>query len=382
MRAAVFATILSHLFDIHLVVINLWDRAHELSVTMRPMFTTVRVISIRQLSEMKKGKSLLTVSNVSHIHVFRIQLARFIHSELARMPHRLNITLDMDDYESVLYRRMSDLYFSCGDVSHARMLSKRAARFSIIERDVLPLFDQVFLASPADRLSLATNLSLTNVALVENVIKPHSITRQRKVHNQPVRLLFVGTLDYFPNEDAICWFCNKMLPLLRQVGAPEVCVQIVGSRPTRRVRDLASIPNVLLIGEVDKIDDFYRQADFAIVPLRAGSGTRIKVLESLNFGCPVVSTSLGVEGLDVKAGEQVLVGDSEVEFVQACVALIKDAALCKRLGEAGRQWVRRNHSIARAERSIRSYFDSVGHSYAPRAAEVDLDSVNSGPRLW
>lgn len=158
---------------------------------------------------------------------------------------------------------------------------------------------------------------------------------------QRPRLLFTGAINYVPNTDAVIHFCRDILPAVR-TAVPEVSFAIVGRDPPGRVRRLTG-PSVVVTGTVPDVRPWMREATVFVVPLRSGSGTRLKILEALASGCAVVSTSIGCEGLDVTHGEDILIADTPAEFAQAVVRSLRDPELRARLGARGRTLVERQY---------------------------------------
>jgi len=152
----------------------------------------------------------------------------------------------------------------------------------------------------------------------------------------PLRLLFIGTMTYGPNEDAAIYFCEKILPLVRQPLDGAVRLAIVGKGPSARVCTLAKEDLVHVTGGVPEVEPYYAEADVVVVPIRYGGGTRIKILEALALGRPVVSTTIGAEGLDLRNEEDILLADTPHDFAHHCVALAHDPARRASLAASGR----------------------------------------------
>lgn len=170
----------------------------------------------------------------------------------------------------------------------------------------------------------------------------------------PAALVFVGSMAYKPCEDAAVWLVRKILPLVRQ-QLGEVQVWIVGRDPGRRVKELAG-DGVFVTGEVADVIPFYARATVAVAPLRAGSGSRLKILEAMALGRPLVSTSIGAEGLEVKNGTHLLVADEPADFAAAIVKLICDEDLRNALAVAARGLVELRHGWDdRAEELLQIY---------------------------
>lgn len=152
--------------------------------------------------------------------------------------------------------------------------------------------------------------------------------------SRPARLLFFGRLDYFPNVDALRFLRESMLDELRR-QLPGFHIRIVGAGDTSAITALfRDAPEVEVVGFVDSIGDELRDADAVLVPLRTGGGTRLKILEAMAAGRPVISTTIGAEGIDATDGFDILLRDQPDEFVAAVAAVIADPQLAHRLGVA------------------------------------------------
>jgi len=150
-------------------------------------------------------------------------------------------------------------------------------------------------------------------------------------------LLFVGNMDYVACADAVVYFCREILPRIQQmIGAMEMW--IVGTDPRPEVRRLNG-NGVHVTGRVEDVRPYYSRSTAFVVPLRAGGGTRLKILEAMALGRPVVSTSIGCEGLDVVDGEHLFIADSPEQFAEKTVRFLTDEALRQRITTKARQLV-------------------------------------------
>lgn len=206
-----------------------------------------------------------------------------------------------------------------------------ARLWSGLQRRIAASVDRVAVCSDEDRRFLA----VSNCNVVPNGYPeppPHAV--DHPVGAVP-RLLFVGALTYEPNRLGVEWFVNEVLPSIRAaVGAVEFVV--VGDHDGIDVNDLRA-PDVTFAGWVLDVTDHYRSATIAVVPLRSGGGTRVKVIEALARSVPLVSTSFGCAGHDLVAGEELLVADDAAQFAARCCEVLTDEPLRSRLVEAGRR---------------------------------------------
>ncbi|HEY0757685.1 MAG TPA: glycosyltransferase family 4 protein [Acidisarcina sp.] len=151
-------------------------------------------------------------------------------------------------------------------------------------------------------------------------------------------LFFVGVLGYPPNSDGLAWFAREVWPLII-AERPRVRLEVAGHAPPPEVMKLNDIANVTVRGFVEEIISYYQQASVVIVPLRAGGGTRLKVLEAMALGRAVVSTTIGCEGLEVVPGEHLLIADDPAEFAAAVLGLLGDDTLRQRIVKSARRLV-------------------------------------------
>jgi glycosyltransferase involved in cell wall biosynthesis len=168
-------------------------------------------------------------------------------------------------------------------------------------------------------------------------------------HEIPNRLVFAGAMDWYPNEDGMLDFVHSTLPLIRR-EMPDVSLTVVGRNPTARIREATAQANVTVTGTVEDIRPFVAESSVFVVPLRVGGGTRMKIFEALAMGKPVVSTTIGAEGLVLNHGEHFLRADTSEEFAQSVVALLRDPAKRKTLAETGRRLVEEHYSWAHVAR--------------------------------
>ncbi len=158
----------------------------------------------------------------------------------------------------------------------------------------------------------------------------------------PPRIVFTGAMDYRPNHDGIEWFLREVLPALEQ-RLPDFRVTIVGRNPAPALKNLAVGGRVELTGRVEDVKPYVTGADVFIAPLRVGGGTRLKILEAMAAGVPVVSTTVGAEGIDARDGEHLVLADAPAAFAEAVAGLAGDAARGAALAEKARDLVVRRY---------------------------------------
>ena len=170
---------------------------------------------------------------------------------------------------------------------------------------------------------------------------------------EPSHLVFTGSMDWLPNEDAMLHFVDRILPLIRK-AEPEVTLSIVGRAPTPAVRRLAHQSGIVVTGSVEDVRPYVNKAQVYVVPLRIGGGTRLKIYEAMSMGKAVVSTTVGAEGLPVTAGRHIIIADDPARFAGAVVDLIRDDDLRRRLESEARRLVVERYDWSIVARELES----------------------------
>jgi len=211
----------------------------------------------------------------------------------------------------------------------------RVSRYeSVVEQ-----FNACFVCSEPDREQLRKAAPEADIRLIPNGVDLACFSGTAAAAYEPNRIVFTGNLTYHPNIDGIFYFVNEIFPLIKK-EIPAAKFYIVGQSPSAKIRALAG-DDVVVTGFVEDIKQYYLSSAVAVSPIRFGAGTLNKILEPLALGVPVVATSMGIEGLDLTIGKDILVADRPHAFAKHVVHLLKDAEFRDRLGNAGMAIVRR-----------------------------------------
>lgn len=196
--------------------------------------------------------------------------------------------------------------------------------------------------SDTDRALLSTLAPGATVRAIPTGVDTHYFT-PNGIPEAHARLVFTGSMDWYPNEDAMLYFVEAILPLIRR-EIPDTSLTIVGRNPSARLRALAGKAGVQVTGTVDDVRPHIAEAAIYVVPLRIGGGTRIKIFEGLAMAKAIVSTTIGAEGLPLLPDAHFLRADDPGEFARAVVSLLRDPARRRALGTAGRRLVAERYS--------------------------------------
>ena len=216
-------------------------------------------------------------------------------------------------------------------------------RMDAAERRYLKAADHVLAVSGKDRDHFSTFIDPRRISVIPTGVDIDYFSPQPGIETAH-SLVFTGSMDWLPNEDAMFYFVEEILPFIRQ-GCPNVSLEIVGRSPSIKLKAfIKKSANIRLTGWVEDIRPFLAKAAVSIVPLRIGGGTRMKIFEAMAMGKAVVSTSIGAEGLPVQSGENILLSDAPEDFARAVLSLLTDETKRNKLGAVARNLVEHNYS--------------------------------------
>lgn len=205
------------------------------------------------------------------------------------------------------------------------------------------LFDGVITVSPDDSRLARELYGLTNVlGDVPTGVDVAFFTPSKVAAPSPFTIGFLGSMDWMPNIDACQYFLEDILPLIHQ-SRPDIRLKIIGRNPPAQLRARAG-EHVIVTGTVDDVRPHVQGCHAIVIPLRAGGGTRIKIYEAMAMGVPVVSTSIGAEGLPVTHGHNILLADDPQTFADAILSLAGDASQRASLARQAREDVENHYS--------------------------------------
>lgn len=266
------------------------------------------------------------------------------------VPERLRsrIVLDTQNYETLRIRAIAQSEGGIGRRSVARLQVGAVERY---ENDVLRSVGTI-LAVSAPEAEAFERIAPGRVHIVPNGVDVDAITPS-SIPPLSRGLLFLGSLTYSANRDALRYFVEKIAPLLTDA---QVSVTVVGSAPAKAVHETAArspVP-VKVAGYVADLGPYLSSSRAMVVPLRHGAGTRLKILEALAWGLPVVTTSIGGAGLNLVDGEHALIADDPEAFAAAVERLVSDDELWTRISHAGRSLVEQSYGWSRIGRVLDS----------------------------
>lgn len=311
-------------------------------------------------------------NELSALFVFRLECYPFMEKCHILLPVRY---LDLDELVSRRENLIADLKRQANVYREPEPHERRMlAVWRIMEKAIIPHFQKIFVASDFEAEQVRKHVDSERIHVLPNIAPPRPALPAIK-KSGPHEILFVGTLSYYPNEDAVHYFHREIFPLIRAELGEDVVFRIVGFGSPKSLQPLKNEPGVSLEGFQKDLTPFYASASLIVVPLRAGTGTRLKILEAFSYGRPVVSTSIGAQGLNVTDGENILIADDAGSFAAACLDVLRQSRLSDKLISGGRQLQQERYSHEALLQSYDKVMEKRPASVHEAGREAELDAV-------
>ena len=239
------------------------------------------------------------------------------------------------------------------------------------EQQACRRFDRVIAVSVEDRDQMRHDYGVDSVFDVPTGVDTEFFRPSGKETVNPHNLVFTGSMDWLPNEDAIRYFIEQILPLIKQT-IPDVTLTVVGRNPYPGLLDLSkSDKSIIVTGRVDDVRPFIERAAAYVVPLRIGGGTRLKIFEAMAMEKAIVSTTIGAEGLPVRHNEELILADTPAGFAGSVVSLLQDPSFARRIAQRAAVTVRETFGWRRVAENFASLCENTGNEAATPASIAD-----------
>ena len=285
--------------------------------------------------------------------------AVFVHRLASMIPFFLNsnklppIFFDLDDIEHIAFRRR--LKYLPGVLSKFKNIMMYPA-LCFGEKRAIKLAQRTFVCSDHDLEYLSDKWGVDGLVKIPNAIP---LPEKQEIIKEP-NLLFIGSYSYKPNLDAANFLINKIWPFIKE-KVPKAKLFIAGKSPENIPSYHIRTEGVIFTGFVKNIESLYQQTRIVCVPILSGSGTRVKIIEAAAYGKPIVSTSVGVEGLEMTDGINIIIRDDPKKFADECIELLNDHNRCVVIGSAGREFVSKTNNHDNIKEKIKQTIIQAHH---------------------
>jgi sugar transferase (PEP-CTERM/EpsH1 system associated) len=285
------------------------------------------------------------------VHTHLIRMAQYTARHLS-IPRVLDVTDAVSLYLMRFLAKERNLLKKVGlFVEHRRV--KRYER-------IIQKFDCTLVCSEVDRTVLRQAGQGARIELLYNGVDLDIFSDNGGLAYERHSIIYTGNMTYYPNKDGAIYLARRIFPLVQE-EISDAKLYIVGQDPPKRVKSLENA-HIVVTGFVPNIQDYYLRSAVAVSPIRFGAGTLNKILEPLALGVPVVSTSVGFEGLQLRHGEDILIADTPEAFAEAIVAVLTDQSLRKKLSDNGKHVVRSLYGWETIAQKLEDIYTSVFES--------------------
>lgn len=349
------------------------SRLKDFQSVARSIVTHSPIVILRdELSEMSRiVRMLVSELEIDAIHADQISMAQYATRSDIRLPDNRRPLLILDQHNA-LFRVVARQSRSLKRIN--RLIWNREARLlADYERRICRQFDAIMTVSDKDREDLlllyrgkTSELMKKKFTTIPICVDPNE--RSPVAWDSSTRdIIHIGSLNWPPNIEAILWFAQKVFPIIL-ARYPDTTFTIVGREPPKVITQLAEQPNyhssqIQVTGFVAQPESLLAQSRAFIVPVLAGSGMRVKILDAWLWGVPVISTSIGAEGLKIQPGRNILIADEPETFANEIMRLRQDFTLASRLRDNGRKWVEKHYNWHREYTVVEKVYESaaLGH---------------------
>jgi len=336
--------------EIHTVKLPTWKSIANVGSYSLFSSLPLQVLYYQSSAFKARLKSVLAQNSFDIVHVYLLRLAPYL-SDIC-VPKVLEL---IDSMQLNWHRRMS-----IARQPERILLSEELRRVTAYEKSLSKCADQLIVVSERDKKFIpGENTSVIPLGVDANAFRPSPS------HSKQCDIIFSGNMGYSPNVSAVVWFVSECLPYIQTV-VPGVSFTVVGTNPSRRIRELVLRHNFHLTGHVESMPEALSSAKVAIAPMLSGSGMQFKILEAMSCGLPVVTTSLGLGDIKALPGRDLSVADSPREFSDAVIQYLRNPELAAMVGRDARSFIEKCHSwesgVSQLE-AIYSKLANVGNSH-------------------
>ena len=290
----------------------------------------------------------VATAGIDLVHAFSSSTAQYVdpYGHLPRI-------MQFADLDSIKWRQMGRMERP----PMAWVYAAEAVRLLWYERSIASRYDRCLVVTEEEREEMMRWVPLARSAVAANGVDVDYFAPSPEPPEED-HLVFVGVMDYYPNEEGMEYFCREVLPLVRR-ERPGCKLTIVGSKPTDKVKALGLTPGVTVTGRVEDIRPYMARATLAVVPLRLARGVQNKVLEAMSMGMAVVASTAAFRGVEAVAGVHALVEDEPGPMADAVVALLRDPQRRREMGEASRRVMQERYSWEAQVAKLEALYDEV-----------------------
>jgi len=292
-------------------------------------------------------EACLSTADVVHLHALQ---TTFLASRLADVP----AVIRFNNVKSDIYRQYARYTNNPAEAAYASLQHVKTRRY---EGTIPGRSDLTLAITDEDRDRLRQYGADGRIEVLPAGVDLSQYDASER-DPEPRQITFFGSMDYHPNEDAAVWFTEEVFPRIR-AEIPDATLELVGKSPPDSVAELDADDGVTVTGFVEDIDERVRRASVVVIPIRVGTGIRMKILHAMAMGVPIVTTPVGVQGIAVEDGYHASIAEGPVDFAAATTSLLDDPERQRRYARNARELVATDHDWTGIVRDLERYYEEV-----------------------
>lgn len=335
------------------------SRIRDIFAMVRSLLTNQPFVITRDIvpGMMRAIERIVRANRFDYVHADQLWMAQYaLHARRLAGSENKNLSVVLDQHNAV-YLIPKRMMANATNPVMKQFLGRESRLLAKFEISVCRKCDHVVWVTTEDlnAIKLVGNGGLENSTIIPICVDPSTVWLPAELSAQP-RIIFLGGMHWPPNAEGVKWFVREVMPIVHR-QLPEAQVAVVGKSPPR---EIIEAENVHAAGFVDDVSAYWKESRVFIVPIHAAGGMRVKILDAWAHGLPVVSTSIGAEGIAYQNGRDILIADDAVEFASCIVQLINDDRLADCLSHAGRETLEENYDWKKVYRSWDEIYQPAG----------------------
>lgn len=335
--------------DMRIIV---WKYPHNISAFIKSIFKNKPYIIERFADNEMKDIVERTINEIEFDLILcdHIYLVQYLPRDIEE---RIPVIANNEDNGFTYYKRLSESKNFIRAL-YGKFEWKKMLKYEI---GIYNRFKALITTSEKEKELIMPYLNDVQIGVIKNGVDIGYFKPALRKDFRP-NIVYTSWLKYYPNQQAASNFALKVFPKIKK-SISDANFFIVGKEPPENIVKLSKIDGITVTGEVDDVRQFIANADIAVVPLEVGGGTRLKILEAMAMGIPVVSTSLGAEGLDLTNGENIIISDNYSEMAEKIIYLLNNKKLCGEISKSALSFVKEKYDWDSIGEQLNDFVESV-----------------------
>lgn len=301
----------------------------------------------------KKIEEIIKINNIGIVFVDHLHMAFYGKLIKERFPE-IKVILREHNTEYIFWRR---IFREEKNILKKFMFWWQYLKVLKYEREITNIFDKCFMISPMDQINLKKINSNAKTVVIPTFVEIKNCQLSQTIEVVPYSMLYLGNFSWLPNLQGLLWFLREVWPEIFE-EFPDAKIFVVGKNPPDEIIGFKS-KNIIVTGYVNDVKPWIAKAEIFLVPLFSGGGIRIKILEAMAMGKPIISTSIGAEGIGVSNMKNIIISDNKENFIKSIKLLFNDKKIRDNLSKNSRKLIEEKYSFEVVEKALTQAIENL-----------------------